>query len=257
MRSFIFVLVSGMASIAFQLTVLIWPQKFQSYGPYVRWLWILTGVLFLIWLLSHPSIKKFLGFPGTRQPGVSAPSTVNISPVITVSPNISQTVLSSKQNQIEKIKDKRTPNLRLDSIGWGDICLEEDVWTANPEYGDKIPALIADIVNLPSDLREVVCAESVKALLLVKSRDGNASFSPLPWIDEWYNSADISVGDHKYAVLIVELSRKWHFVVNRRGSTNFRGQSAMEYGLARISHQLSGIGFEGAQSGDCGLTLSQ
>ncbi|MGB9485672.1 MAG: hypothetical protein WCD04_06130, partial [Terriglobia bacterium] len=25
--------------------------------------------------------------------------------------------------------------------------------------------------------------------------------------------------------------------------------------LARISHQLSGIGFEGAQSGDCGLTL--
>jgi len=27
--------------------------------------------------------------------------------------------------------------------------------------------------------------------------------------------------------------------------------------LARISHQLFGIGFEGAESGDCGLTLSR
>ena len=35
------------------------------------------------------------------------------------------------------------------------------------------------------------------------------------------------------------------------------GNAYEKKGLARISHQLFGIGFEGAESGDCGMTLSR
>ena len=233
MRRFLFFLASVVASTAFQLSILIWPQTFQSYAPYVKWLWVITGVLLLIWLISHPSIRRFLKFPEPQQPNVGMPSTVNISPVITVSPHISTTHSNFKENRIKEVKDKQTPNLQLESIGWGEICLEDDIWTANPEYGDKVSALLAEIVNAPSDSREVGHAESVKAQLLVKWRDGSASYSPLPWIDEWYNSVDISAGDRKHVVLLVEpFLAKWCFVANRRGTANFPAQSAIEYAPA-------------------------
>lgn len=233
MRRLIFFLASVMTSAAFQISLIIWPQTFQSYAPYVKLLWLLSASLFLVWVVSHPSIKRLMGFSENKRTGTVVPSTVNISPVITVSSNISPTLSNFHQNQVKDIKPKRTPNLKIESIGWGEICLEKDVWTANPRYGDKVTALLAEIVNTPSDSREVAYAEHVKALLSVKWEGGESSYSPLPWLEEWYNSVDISVGDRKYVVLAVEpFLAKWCFVVNRRSTANFQGQSAIEHAEA-------------------------
>lgn len=200
-----------------------------SYGPDIILFMVGIGIFFIdvphnnILGLLILAIAGIMGvvhyFRGHRfQPrksaDIAAPSTVNISPA-------------------EEIKGRLTPNLQLGAIGWGDVCLEDDVWTPDPKHGEKVPALLAEVVNAPSDSRDVGYAEYVRALLSVSWKGGSASVSPLPWIEEWYNSVNIAPGDRKVVVLAVEpFLAKWCFVVNRRSDANFVGQSAIEHSEA-------------------------
>jgi len=47
-----------MGSIAFQVSVAVWPNQFQYYAFLVKWVWIVCGLSWTAWLLSHPWVRK-------------------------------------------------------------------------------------------------------------------------------------------------------------------------------------------------------
>jgi hypothetical protein len=58
MRAVLWFVGTALGSLAFQLSVLIWPDKFKHYAWAVKWLWVGWFVCLLIWLLTH---EKLLG----------------------------------------------------------------------------------------------------------------------------------------------------------------------------------------------------
>lgn len=59
MRTLLFFLGSTLGSIAFQLTVALKPQSFQSYGWAVKYVWIMWALIWLIWLATHANVRAF------------------------------------------------------------------------------------------------------------------------------------------------------------------------------------------------------
>jgi hypothetical protein len=74
MRTVLFFVGSTLGSIAFQVSVALYPQALQQYAWLVKWLWIAWAVIWITWLLLHP---KLLGFPlgGKTQEKMEKPET--------------------------------------------------------------------------------------------------------------------------------------------------------------------------------------
>ena len=58
MRMFLFFAGSTLGSIAFQVTVAIWPEELHKLAWVVPWVWGLWAVIWVAWLASHPSFWK-------------------------------------------------------------------------------------------------------------------------------------------------------------------------------------------------------
>jgi hypothetical protein len=79
MRTFFAFVGSLMGSVAFQLSVAIWPNQFQHYAFLVKWVWIGCGLFWLAWLLSHPWIRRHVYaraaiFPPSQSPVMPLPT---------------------------------------------------------------------------------------------------------------------------------------------------------------------------------------
>ena len=68
---------STVGSVAFQLSVAIYPQHFQDYAWVVKYVWIVWAIIWAGWLLSHPG---FLGrfFGKTANPAAVIPTKAKI-----------------------------------------------------------------------------------------------------------------------------------------------------------------------------------
>jgi len=74
---------STVGSIAFQLSVAVWADVFHKYAWTVKYVWLLWGVIWLVWIVTHPSI---VGGWLRAQPlpaGAGASSNVSGSPNVT------------------------------------------------------------------------------------------------------------------------------------------------------------------------------
>src|SRR6476620_10293573 len=83
MRTTLFFAGSTVGSIAFQLSVAVWPDVFHKYAWTVKYVWLLWGVIWLVWIVTHPSI---VGGWLRAQPlpaGAGASSNVSGSPNVT------------------------------------------------------------------------------------------------------------------------------------------------------------------------------
>jgi hypothetical protein len=100
MRSFLYLGGSVLASVAFQSSVLVWPQTFQSYGWAVKYIWIACGIFWILYFLTHRSLfgVKNPSLPSIPGP-VGNPVTVNVNPNIspTISPQINVNVSNTSQ----------------------------------------------------------------------------------------------------------------------------------------------------------------
>src|SRR5580693_592415 len=56
MRTFLFFAGSMVGSIAFQLSVAIYPQQLQNYAWAVKYVWLTWLIVWIAWLISHPSL---------------------------------------------------------------------------------------------------------------------------------------------------------------------------------------------------------
>src|SRR5713101_913963 len=95
MRTFLFFLGSTVGSVAFQISVALYPHYLQQYSWVIKYVWILWGVIWLTWAVTNLAFWTKLFGGGTSQSETPAlpgqAFNVNFSPVI------SQTVSSGSQ----------------------------------------------------------------------------------------------------------------------------------------------------------------
>ena len=92
MRKIILLAATTLGSIAFQISVALWPESLRQYAWAVKYVWMLCGAAWLILLVTHPKIIALINGPARNDstvPGHS-PISINVSP--TISPNISPTI---------------------------------------------------------------------------------------------------------------------------------------------------------------------
>jgi len=56
MRAFLFFIASALGSIAFQLSVALWPQYFRNYSWAIRYVWMTWFAVWAVWLATHPTL---------------------------------------------------------------------------------------------------------------------------------------------------------------------------------------------------------
>lgn len=78
MRALLAFVGSVMGSVAFQLSVALWPNHLQQCAFLVKWVWIGCGLFWLAWLLSHPWMRRHVYaraaiFPSSQFPVMPLP----------------------------------------------------------------------------------------------------------------------------------------------------------------------------------------
>lgn len=92
MRAFVAAAASTAASVAFQVSIALWPNELQHWSWAVKYLWYVSGVLWLVWIATSPAVRRVFGkIDSSGSDKLSFPP-INIAPVIstTISPTISQ-----------------------------------------------------------------------------------------------------------------------------------------------------------------------
>jgi hypothetical protein len=238
-RAFLLSVASAVTSAAFQISLAIWPHKFQGLAPYVKWMWFLSGLLFLLWLTTHVRGKGLIRLkekrPDASGASITASPSVSVSPIITVSPNISNVSQTQEAAASVVRPAPKQPNLQLERFEVCKLAIEADTFTANPYNAEArlMNALVARINNAPCKDRETGYASQVRAALIVGGNP-TTTYSPLPWLGEYWNSADLAPADLKDIVMAVDLHPGgWRLVTNRRSGTSLATANLEYFHLPR------------------------
>jgi len=135
-----------------------------------------------------------------------------------------------------KPKEKR-PNLTVKKeVYLGTLYLLGEIWsrTVSDDLDQPVPeyqAIYAEIKNAGKQGEEVGPAYEVKAELVV----GREEFTPLPWIDEWYNAVGFDFGTVRYVILAAAMPNAfpqlgdWRIVINHRDYRYLPGVKSMNF----------------------------
>jgi hypothetical protein len=175
--------------------------------------WVFSGAgltaLGLLWWL----VTKF--WPKREASSVIAPVTMQaptttMAPVINMNPTIN--LSSARPPEPPKVVSPPAPaaptprpNLCIEATKIGKITLEGDIWTLRPNsrsHNKPERALLADISNVPTD--EVHAAKAaIRAAVRLDYGGQVRTYSPLPWLEEYTNVANLETGARKTVVLAV------------------------------------------------------
>ena len=67
MRTLIAAIAATAGSVAFQASLALWPHTLQQYAWAVKYVWILSVVLWVLWILTHPSVRRAIA-AGANEP---------------------------------------------------------------------------------------------------------------------------------------------------------------------------------------------
>ncbi len=257
MRTFIFFVCSVLASAAFQISLVIWPQKFQAFAPYVKWLWALSVLLFLIWLFSHPWLKRLFNLSQTAQ-AASVPATPSItvsptiSPVITVASNAepSRTSPPSREPRRREIQEPRGPNIIFTRCTSRKIYFQGEGSRVefNEEKGEEFPdAVIACFRNEPDISRRGVDADCVTAQIIYRNAENEEIEDGVPaacWLGSSLDMIDFRVGETHCVLLGVvdgdALAVPWQRRKHEWNGDSITTEDRAFKGVARIEVRLIG-----------------
>ncbi len=127
-------------------------------------------------------------------------------------------------------------NLVLKDVYFGTLHLVGDIWSKNVPQGltrpvPKYEAIFAEIKNAAKQGEVVGGAYKIRAELVIEAEE----FTPLPWLDEHFNTVNFAFGDVKYVVLAVGVPTQfpalgdWRVVLNRRDFDFAPGVPSMEF----------------------------
>ena len=177
-RAFIAFGGSVMGSAGFQLSVALYPNQLQHYAFLVKWVWLVCGLCWLMWLLSHPWMQKHIW-------------ACNVSSTAAVPPVAATLKLSSPLHNVQ-------------FLGFLKIQIDPDL----PELA--LATLCFENVLIPG--------ESIANFRFARLRVNYSDFSTGEIVAtvfpaRWHNSPDIPIdilaGEKKCAVIASCIGSKW------------------------------------------------
>lgn len=226
--------------------------------------WVFSGagitVLGVLWWLVAKFWPKREAAISTTQSPTTVQST-NIAPVITMSPTINFPIehrvpvpeppkLVAPPPLAVPAAPKPRPNISIEATKIGKISLEGDIWTLRPnsrgwERQQRYRALLADISNVPTDKMHTAKA-AIRAAIRMDDGGRQRTYSPLPWLEEFTNTAYLETGASKTVVLAVGEDSQigaWSFVLNHR-KDYYTSNSVSEMDWTNQCPKPSGLPFE-------------
>jgi hypothetical protein len=215
MRALIAAIASSAASVAFQLSVLIWPELFQRYAWSVKYLWIIAGILWLSWILSHPKFRRLLAAGQDSRP-TNGPANQNLN--VSVNPVFSP-VFS------QQMTDHSTPGQPKPVPGTGPepgpnirFVRTKTIWvTQGGDHGRALVeatreidshnprALVACFRNTPSEASAVPDAHNVQGHIIYTDLAGNEvdDIAKAYWLEPYAESAALTLGATRCVILML------------------------------------------------------
>jgi hypothetical protein len=177
----IFSLATGAASVAFQLSLAIWPDKLQHYAWAVKYVWMFCAALWVLLLLSYLFTRDGIDSRGANLPSGLAPPgiTVNVSPTISATFSAGQSSAPENRPQppaataavaTDDISNLLCIKGEIASVAEGAFCLEKVSLTDAVDAGD--PAAVVTIANDPIGNKTTTEAD-VRASIVFLDKQGN------------------------------------------------------------------------------------
>jgi hypothetical protein len=184
MRTRIAFVGSLMGSIAFQVSVALYPDKLQHYAYLVKWVWIACGVSWMAWLLSHPWMRTHLWAHSSKAQQNHLPT--------------------APQPETQHETRHKSPIHNVQFVGFKRIPIDPDL----PELA--LATLCFENVLIP---RESI-ADFRFARLRVNYRDFStgetiAEAFPARWHNSPDDPIDILAGEEKCAIIASCFGSKW------------------------------------------------
>lgn len=247
MRGVLWLAGTAIGSLAFQISVVIWPQKFAQYAWLVKYLWMTWFVFLFSYVITSEKVlgrklKKLWGVEDRQEPASQSVPPLTVPPVVqtqTASPHIEQHVHLGPQKQEEpkpkplKLEPKPQPNLVLNQVLTRMLYLRHDHWSMEQPKSDwsrtiGCKAWLAEIKNRRSDERKVGPAQGIRAELIVDENE----YAPLSWVDSEFNLVNLEFGAVKYIVLAVEMETNlrgdWRVPINHKDYNYGAGRSGID-----------------------------
>ena len=236
MRKLLYPLASVLFSVAFQVSIAIWPDQLRTYSWLVKYVWIACGLVSLLVLVQWLVSKKHKGSVAGEQPSSSTSQiSVNVSP--TISPVIAPTISSGHSefpNVMEealKLKIKRqaeaivTPKPNIGCLKPETIEIqrdeETDVWSREPG-GAGLRAVVVPFTNESrGGGRRTPPAQNLRCRLTFYRGDDVAEFKRIDygcWLDQPFRSTSLEVDGIAYLIVLIQMDQLACTIYNPRFS---------------------------------------
>lgn len=204
MRAVLLLIGSAVGSIAFQVTVALWPDKLHSYAWAVKYVWIIWVVIWLLWLMHWWTARQYQMNPtAPKTTTASDRASTLVSPAAAISPVPPAPTSPPGARQQQLLRDE--PNLIFLNTRRIRITFDvNEVFRTSTDVADP-PAVVACFRNEPVPGRRVIDADLVKAQILYRNARGEEIGNGIPsacWLDEPADMTNFRAGESHCVILV-------------------------------------------------------
>jgi len=205
------VVVAFLGSIAFQLSLAVWPQKLQSYSWAVKYIWICWMLGLIVWIL----VWRFAKEGRSAVPAASAIPPITFAPVITqnANPVVVQNQLAPEQLPPQRGMTQPELEPNIVCIGTETIrMLQSDSYTFNSARDAQIRGEfvvgIAAIANRPAPRSAGVAPVRGISAQLIYRNDKHEVYSGLgAWSGQFSNNVDFLPAQSHKLIIVLQSER--------------------------------------------------
>jgi hypothetical protein len=200
-----------LASVAFQLSILIWPQTFQQYAWVVKYVWMLCGVMWLIWFITHPDLLgRFLTNKTADAPQSTPLQSQIANPTLSANPVINVYPPAPERADVPKyeVQKPESTAVRLEFIQVVVALVQQDAhntWVALDGH-QHTNAVLVEFRNTPKQIGEKTpTARGVVASLSFTADDSGQKLhiNHGAWLNEYTHYEDFRSGQTKKLLIAV------------------------------------------------------
>lgn len=192
MRTWIAAVATTVASVAFQISVAVWPNLLQQHAGWVKYLWLISGGFWLVWFVSHPRIHSLISGDPPLPP---------VPPLPADPPH-----LESSDGEPLSASPIRRPTPRLVASKPTVSPVGYDIYGVWKVWQGDLEAILLEIRNDPGEQGTVVAAAEdlvVNISAEYASINRPSVVSRAFWLGHQLNEIDLEPGEKCSALLAV------------------------------------------------------
>ena len=198
-----------LANVAFNVSLVIYPEAMRPYAWLVKWLCVGAGLVWFFVLATHPRVLKMFQDGATASPPTpSAAVNININnrPVQNLAGPVNAP-LRPPLPQPAAAQVLRRPNIIYTNVTTRYLRMEGERLVEGRPGQEHVRAAVACLRNDPTTAHPMDDAENVRAMVVYQDRDGQEIGNGLPraaWLNDQYDLVDFRIGDSNCVVLAGE-----------------------------------------------------